>query len=230
MTPPLRALALVTVLLVAVLPATAFAGRRDAASTAAGAGGTTAGASAAGGTTHWVFTPRERQFLPHTSNQGWWSNTHNATNDNDNYTVGRCCGGGEFRNFFTFHLTGLTGTVVSATLVLKRYDARGGHEAYRLSSVATAAKKLNHNVGISPAIFKDLGRGTVYGTYRLSTTDSGASTYQLPLNDNARAAIHKAAGGFFSVGGKLTSLQNGGALFLSSGGRGPQELIVTTSP
>jgi hypothetical protein len=220
MTPPPRGLVVATILILFALPSTALAGARATSSPAT---------PSAVATKTWTFTPRERQFLPHTSNQGWWSNTHDATNDNDNYTVGRCCGGGQFRNFFTFHLTGLTGTVVSATLVLKKYDARGGQETYRLSNVATAAKKLNHNVGTNPTIFKDLGRGTVYGTYRLSTTGSRDSVYELPLNENARAAIHKAAGGFFSVGGKLTTLQNGGALFLLSGGRGVQELIVTTS-
>jgi hypothetical protein len=184
------------------------------------------------GTTQWVFSTRDRRFLPHTSNQGWWSNTHDASNDNDNYSVGRCCGGGEFRNFFTFHLTGLTGSVISATLVLQKYDGRGGYEKYRLSDVTTSALKLNRNIGTNRAIFRDLGRGTGYGTYRLPTADGTRDdpVFELRLNANARAAIHRSAGAFFSLGGKILTLRDGGLLFSHSGGRGRQELIVTTSP
>jgi hypothetical protein len=225
-----RSLAVSILLLALALPATA-----DAVPTSPGAGGREPAGpwvTSRAGTTQWVFSTRDRRFLPHTSNQGWWSNTHDAENDNDNYSAGRCCGGGEFRDFFTFHLTGLTGTVVSATLVLQKYDGRGGYEKYRLSDVTTNAHKLNRNIGTNRAIFRDLGRGIGYGTFRLPTTDGTDAdpVFELRLNADARTAIHRAAGSFFSLGGKILTLRDGGLLFAHSGGRGRQELIVTTSP
>ncbi len=186
-----------------------------------------------GGTTQWVFSTRDRQFLPHTSNQGWWSNVHRASDSNDNYLTGRCCGGGEYRNFFTFHLTGLAGTVTSATLVLRKYEGRGGpFEKLRFYDVTTPTKKLNENRGRNPTIFRDLGRGTKYGTFRLSTEDetSPDDVFRLRLNLYAVADITRARGGFFSLGGHILTLKDGGFLFSGSGGRGRQELVVTTIP
>ena len=91
-------------------------------------------------------------------------------------------------------------------------------------------RKLNDNHGINLRIFKDLGRGTSYGTFRLPTKGDATDTYTLDLNANALDAIHNHAGGFFSIGGHLVSLRDGGFLFAQSGGRGPQELVVTTTP
>jgi hypothetical protein len=188
---------------------------------------------ASGGTRTWVFSTRDRQFRPHTSNQGWWSNTHRAEDSNDNYLVGRCCGGGEYRNFFTFHLGELAGDVVSATLVVRKYNGRGDpYERFRLVEVSTAARKLNDNRGRNLEVFRDLGRGERYGTFRVSTKDEANrdDVFSLDLNDQAERSIERAAGGFFSVGGRLVSLRHGGFLFADSGGRGRQELIVTTRP
>jgi hypothetical protein len=229
-----RPVGLALVVVLVALPGTAFARPNVPASPGIEATSEPARVAAgAGGTTQWTFSTRDRQFLPHTSNQGWWSNAHNAKDSNDNYVVGRCCGGGEFRDFFTFALNGLTGTVKSAQLVLRKFKGRGGpYEKYGLSDVATAAPKLNANSGEDPKIFKDLGRGTGYGVFRLSTKDETTpdDVFTLNLNANALSAIHKAAGGFFSIGGMLLSLKNGGFLFAGSGGRGQQELIVTTKP
>ena len=230
---PRKPIALIVLLLVAI-PGTALARPDQPASPATG-GDRSADprVSVHGGTTRWVYSTRDRQFLPHTSNQGWWSNVHRATNSNDNYLTGRCCGGGEYRNFFTFHLTGLTGTVTSVTLVLRKYEGRGGpFEKLRFNDVTTPAKKLNENQGRNPTIFRDLGRGIKYGTYRLSTADetSPDDVFKLRLNHYAVADIWRARGGFFSLGGQVLSLRDGGFLFSGSGGRGRQELVVTTTP
>lgn len=230
---PRRPVVLIVLLLVA-LPGTALAGPDQPALPATG-GDRSADprVTVLGGTTQWVFSTRDRQFLPHTSNQGWWSNVHRATDSNDNYLMGRCCGGGEYRNFFTFHLTGLTGTVTSATLVLRKYEGRGGpFEKLRFNDVTTPPKKLNENQGRNIAIVRDLGRGTKYGTYRLSTADetSPDDVFRLRLNLYAVADISRARGGFFSLGGHILTLKDGGLLFSGSGGRGRQELIVTTIP
>jgi hypothetical protein len=230
---PRRPLVFIVLLLLA-LPGTALARPDQPASPATGRERSAhPRVSVAGGTTQWVFSTRDRRFLPHTSNQGWWSNTHRATDSSDNYLTGRCCGGGEYRNFFTFHLTGLTGTVTSATLVLRRYEGRGGpFENLRFYDVTTPTRKLNDNQGTNPVIFRDLGRGRKYGTYRLSTADetSPDDVFRLRLNLYAVADISRARGGFFSLGGHILTLKDGGFLFSHSGGRGRQELVVTTIP
>jgi hypothetical protein len=229
---PRRSIALIVLLLVAI-PGTALARPDQPSPTAGGDGSADPRVTVTGGTTRWVFSTRDRQFLPHTSNQGWWSNVHRATDSNDNYLAGRCCGGGEYRNFFTFHLTGLTGTVTSATLVLRKYEGRGGpFEKLRFNDVTTPARKLNDNQGRNLTIFRDLGRGIKYGTYRLSTADetSPDDVFKLRLNHYAVADIWRARGGFFSLGGQILTLRDGGFLFSGSGGRGRQELIVTTIP
>jgi hypothetical protein len=230
---PRRPIALIALLLVAI-PGTALARPdRPASPTSGGDRSADPRVTVGSGTTQWVFSTRDRQFLPHTSNQGWWSNVHRATNSNDNYLTGRCCGGGEYRNFFTFHLTGLTGTVTSATLVLRKYEGRGGpFEKLRLYDVKTPAWRLNHNHGRDLPIFRDLGRGIKYGTYRLSTADetSRDDVFKLRLNLYAVADISRARGEFFSLGGHILTLRDGGFLFSGSGGRGRQELVVTTMP
>jgi hypothetical protein len=188
-------------------------------------------AAAAGGTT-WVFSTDQTQFRPGTSNQGWWSNQDLTRNSNDNYIVGRCCGAADHRNFFTFDLSELDGTVVSATLVVRKFLGRGAAtETLRLFDVLTEAATLNDNRAIVPRIYKDLGRGHRYGTFALSTVDemSRADVFELSLHERALPDIQSAAGGFFSIGGRLLTAEDGGFLFGGSSGHGKQLLLVETA-
>ena len=186
----------------------------------------------AGGTTTWVFSTDQSEFRPGSSNQGWWSNQAITRSSNDNYIVGMCCGGGDLRNFFTFDLSGLDGTVVSATLVIRKFAGKGEPtETLRLSDVLTDAASLNDNRAIVPRIYKDLGRGHRYGTFQLSTVDetSRADVFELSLLERALTDIQSAAGGFFSIGGRLLTSEDGGYLFGGSSGHGKQLLIVQTA-
>lgn len=186
----------------------------------------------AGGMTTWVFSTDQSQFRPGTSNQGWWSLQDFTRSSNENYIVGMCCGGGDHRNFFTFDLSGLDGTVVSATLVVRKFLGKGEPtETLRLFDVLTDAASLNDNRAILPRIYKDLSRGHRYGTFELSTADetSRADVFELPLLELALADIQSAAGGFFSIGGRLLTSEDGGYLFGGSSGHGKQLLIVQTA-
>jgi hypothetical protein len=185
----------------------------------------------AGGTTTWVFSTDQSQFTPGTSNQGWWSDQDITRSSNDNYLVGVCCGAAH-RNFFTFDLSELEGTVVSATLVVRKFSGKGEPtETLRLFDVVTDAAALNDNRAIVPRIYKDLGRGHRYGTFDLSTADetSRADVFELPLLELALSDIQSAAGGFFSIGGRLLTSEDGGFLFGGSSGHGKQLLIVQTA-
>jgi hypothetical protein len=185
----------------------------------------------AGGTTTWVFSTDQSQFRPGSSNQGWWSDRDITRSSNENYIVGICCGAAH-RNFFTFDLSELDGTVVSATLVVRKFFGKGEPtETLRLFDVVTDAAALNDNRAIVPRIYKDLGRGRRYGTFELSTADeaSRADVFELSLLERAISDIQSAAGEFFSIGGRLLSSEDGGYLFGGSSGHGKQLLIVQTA-
>ena len=129
------------------------------------------------------------------------------TNDSPNYSTGKT-GTHLLRNFFTFDLSSLTGTVVSARLEVVRYfyDSPDDSETLGLFDVSTDAATLNNNTGTSATIFNDLGTGVSYGTFVVNRyTHSSTETLIFSLNAAAIADIN-AASGFFSIGGSLQSL------------------------
>jgi hypothetical protein len=232
MRPRLRAV-MVALLLVSLPPAAALADPSESSSRHPTDGSSHARVrGSAAGTATWVFSTDQSQFRPGTSNQGWWSNQDITRSSNDNYIVGVCCGAGDHRNFFTFDLSELDGTVVSATLVVRKFFGKGEPtETLRLFDVLTDPATLNDNRAIVPRIYKDLGRGHRYGTFELSTADetSRADVFELSLADRALSEIQSAAGGFFSIGGRLLTSEDGGFLFGGSSGHGKQLLIVQTA-
>jgi hypothetical protein len=62
-----------------------------------------------------VFTTAQSPFTPGVLNQGWYSRSMLDNDSNDNYLAAHTPEL-DFRNFFTFDLAGLTGTLRSATL------------------------------------------------------------------------------------------------------------------
>jgi hypothetical protein len=102
-----------------------------------------------------------------------------------------------------------------------------------LSDVSTDAATLNHNDGVSAAIFDDLGGGTSYGSFSIDIVPF-VTEVTLPLNVAALMDIQAAAGGFFSVGGKLNDIKPGErrAIFgnTASNMGGVQALILETEP
>jgi hypothetical protein len=172
-------------------------------------------------------------------NQGWWSATAPNTNTNDNYFTGERDDGAILRSFFTFDLSSLnlTGqTITAATLELTRfgYESNDPGETIGFFDVSTPAATLNNNTGASPAIFADLGTGKSYGTFVVGDYPfSSVLTLAFTLNSNALADISTAAGGFFSIGGALTSLTPGGgeneAIFTGGTRVGVRRLTVDTA-
>lgn len=179
-----------------------------------------------------TFNTSDRQFDRGVDNQGWWSATGPNVNTNDNYFAGSTCRDStcsaidQTRNFFTFDLASLSGTVVSATLELRRSFNQSPTATYQLFDVSTDARTLNNNTGTSGAIFDDLGTGHNYGVFQV-TNGGRDDTLQFTLNGAGRADIQAASGRFFSIGGDVL----GGFLFGGSDGRagsGIQRLVVTT--
>ena len=99
--------------------------------------------------------------------------------------------------------------------------------------MSTPAATLNNNTGASAAIFADLGTGKSYGTFVVGDYPfSSVLTLAFALNSNVLADISTAAGGFFSIGGALTSLTPGGgeneAIFTGGTRVGVRRLTVDT--
>jgi hypothetical protein len=157
-----------------------------------------------------TFRTSDAEFTPGSHNQGWWSGSMNNVTGNDNYIVGMPDGVHQLNNYFTFNLAGLTGTVLDASLVLGQGIGSGAagvgpaiDVAYSLYDVSTKPARLNdESASWNAAIYNDLGSGTSYGTYSLSTGASGG-TDTLALNSAGLAAIDSAAGGYLSIGGSL---------------------------
>lgn len=189
-------------------------------------------ATALAATDH-TFSTSQSRFKPQSANQGWYSSRLDNGDANDNYIVGQCCGRKRsnsfaFRNFFTFDLRAFTGYVLEAELVLSLFDGLGPPNLnFKVSEVTTPASRLNRNGKPSKTIYRDLGTGTSYGTFSISTLEGGKVT--LTLNAAALAGIQAAQGHFFSMGGRIMDDRTKRALFLGSGEQGTQELVVTTA-
>ena len=184
-------------------------------------------ASATAQTTQ-TFTTSENEFDPGVRNQGWWSVTLSNGDSNDNYFVG-VSGPDSLRNFFTFDLSSAC-PASSVTLQLTRFD-QTGTLTYALFDVSTPAATLNNNSGVSQTIFDDLGSGTSFGSFPVA---DGAETdiLSFPLNTAGVAAFNAARGGFFSIGGSITTPVTGlGYIYGFSGGPvGTQQLTATCLP
>jgi hypothetical protein len=187
------------------------------------------------------FDTSQSPFTPGQEDQGYYQLTE-ARTVNSNYFVGQIDGGGGrvavWRNFFTFDLGSLDPglEIVSATLQLRRYSSATGFGdvTYQLWDVATDAQALNQTTAIDLNIFDDLGSGTSYGEFAVSTdagTDPG-ETLSFQLDAAALADIRSAAGGFFSIGGSLDApgLAGSFTLFSGSGAAGIQRLVLDVRP
>jgi RTX calcium-binding nonapeptide repeat (4 copies) len=187
--------------------------------------GTTPIASPAPG--KFLFNTSDSQFDAGVDNQGWWSPDNKNNDINDNYIAGRSVGA-FYRDFFTFDLSSLKSRVYRATLKLRRYrDLGSPTETWVLFDVSTGARKLNNNHGMNASIYRDLGTGSRYGTFHPSTEGRNDSEVRsFALNENAVARINAARGRFFSIGGNVTSAEDGGTLFAFSTGHGIQRLVL----
>jgi hypothetical protein len=170
-----------------------------------------------------VFTTAQSPFVPGSLNQGWVSTDHARDPSNDNYYVANWFDDDQTRNFFTFDLSGLAGTVQSVVLeVVNPVPIWGG--TYGLFDVTTDARRLKTEAGFDNAIFADLGSGTSYGTFVVSPAMTGV--LRLALNPAGIAAVGTARGGFFSIGGAILGE---GALFADTRGM-VVRLLVDSGP
>lgn len=167
-----------------------------------------------------TFSTSDSPFTPNVPNHGWWSDTASNSDGNISYAVGedrRPSFEKTIRNFFTFDLSSLIDIAVSARLELVRgtYSSTDASETLELFDVTTDPAVLNYNSGASSTIFNDLGTGTSYGAFVVEQyATSAIETLDLQLNSAALADINSSKGGFFSIGGALTTIDNSDELEL----------------
>ncbi|WP_282610224.1 hypothetical protein [Pelagibius sp. Alg239-R121] len=150
-----------------------------------------------------------------------------------NYITGGLANGAEFRSFFNFDLSGVTGTVTEAvlTLSLNRTVALSPDpsESIAFFDVTESLPDLIDGSG-GRAAFDDLGSGRRYGFGTLST-DLTSGVLSVALNALALLDLNAAIGGDFALGGALTSLSGETELlfgFSNLGQQQPTQLNLTT--
>ena len=131
--------------------------------------------------------------------------THNPSLEN--YLTGFT--GTEYRSFFVFDLSSVSGTINSATLrlfnpevsqFLHGYVSPDPSETLNFYDVTTPAAAITGNAaGI--AGFNDLGSGTLYGSRSVSAANNG-TVIETALNSSAIAAM-SSANGLFLLGGAV---------------------------
>ena len=143
---------------------------------------------------------------------GWYfqNGTHNPSNQN--YIVGNCTScalSGEYRNWFVFDLSGVSGTapVLSASFSLYSNNVTLTSGNYYLNDVNTPINDLVSGTGGVNA-FNDLGTGSSYG-YRFyqSATDSN-QFYTISLNSTAILGLNEAiaaGAGKWAIGGAFAA-------------------------
>ncbi len=211
------------------------------ASTAAGSvAPDAAGTSAAASCQVVGFDTSQSRFRPGLDNQGTvWGNAIEPPSgyweDSAAYAVGfEWEAPYELRNHFTFDLSALApGSATHAVLVLRNGNdwSYGPGGLFRIREVVTGARALNLHTAHPGRVFADLGKGPVYGAKNITEATTTGPVIRIPLNDTGLAAVNEAAGGFFSVGGRLTNPDAGFFSILwrsTSSSYGVQRLLLTT--
>jgi hypothetical protein len=183
-----------------------------------------------------------REFDSGVLNQGWWSDFAGNNTYNDNYSISLSWTAPSYpnqqgivtRDFFTFDLSSISGTIQSATLLLQRGNSGSPNPTETISfwDVQTPAAVLNNNYGPDASIVNDLGSGKNYGSFQVAMSGPTSEVLAFDLNANAVADLNANIGGFFSVGGSLDGQPASGVYrYIFGVTQGiPAELQVTVVP
>jgi hypothetical protein len=158
--------------------------------------------------------------------QGWirQDGAGNGSFASNNFIAGNCgandCGIGEFRNFFRFDVSSISGPISSAVLKLNTSNVQPEQAAtvgYSISSTSSLT-------------FADLGTGTLFGSRNYTNADD-FTVQSIALNGAGLAAL-LAGGTDFIISGRVTSPTLFGPSeanqFVFGSSFGGAELVVTT--
>jgi hypothetical protein len=153
------------------------------------------------------------------------------------YPVGFDSGGArEYRGYFGFDLTSLSGaTVYGATLAILEPSSPGngysGPVGGLTLTIGGYSGVFNQLSSGSSTVFNQLGSGPVFGSVLTTAADNGTQV-QISLNAAGISAITAAEGGKIAFGGYLTGTGAGGdnSIFQWSGyaqGQAPAAITLT---
>lgn len=175
------------------------------------------------------------------SDNGWFGSNGTHNNINTNIITG-VSGGRTYRNFQVFDISGLIGTVTSATLTYRAGNGQylaDASETVTLFDVTTPASAFGAsypaNSSTGRAIYTDLGTGTVFGSTTVFRPTNGNTMPEVAITLNAdgiSALMQSIANGagFFVLGAALTSQDGNDRLWaFSSGGQATRLSIETAS-
>jgi hypothetical protein len=169
---------------------------------------------------------------------GWYSDSgrHNPTVSN--YVVGecatpQCAQPAVFQNFFVFDLTAISGSILTATLVVENptngYLSGDSSETWTTFDVTTPIPSLVAGGYNLTAIYEDLGSGANYGSIVVMPT---TTLVQVDLNNAALTALNASTHSQFAVGGALTTLDaqaNREWVFGNSGATNVRRLVLSVA-
>ena len=146
-------------------------------------------------------------FALASTNTGWVDDSGFGNNDNPNYIAGSI-DNAEYRNYFTFDLSNVLGTITEATITITMPDggivSDDANEIFALSSVGSVVD-VNDVISGNTSLFNDLGDGGFIGS---SILTSASGTVNINLNqeflDNANNSNK------ITIGGSLISLEHDG--------------------
>ncbi|WP_321394328.1 PEP-CTERM sorting domain-containing protein [Emcibacter sp.] len=155
---------------------------------------------------------------------GWYDQTGYHQSPNRNIVVGYFLV--QYRNWFAFDLSSLSGPVSSASITVRAngsYITRDSSETFQLNEFSGDVTALAAGGTGLTSMFDDLGDGDNYGSYEyFGTSGSPMDQFSIDLSmaalDDINAAI--LGDGLFALGGSLASL---------SGQTGATEAIFTAS-
>ncbi|MFH2063676.1 MAG: Ig-like domain-containing protein [Pseudomonadota bacterium] len=137
------------------------------------------------------------------SNRGWWRNDGFHNQDDNSTIVGRIYDNINYvsrfyRSYFSFDLSGVTGSVASAVLRIEvvDYNTINPSETVKIYDVSTSAALLEANAVNRTDIYTDIGSGTLYGSHILSLADR-ETVIQTQLE---RVNLNTYLGSYFSIG------------------------------
>lgn len=154
-----------------------------------------------------IATTAGNFFVP-TSASGWWRNGDGLHEQiNSNYIAGELFDFvvNNYNNFFTFDLSSITGSVLSASLTLYTYDTAGPdplvYSLFDIISPLSDVRADGHNL----SIYNDLMSGANYGSFSYSHADED-KIRSITLNDAGIGALNSALGGEFGIGGSVAPI------------------------
>ncbi len=143
-----------------------------------------------------------------------------------NYVTGMYTGAGqnEYRSFFGFDLSGVTGSITGASITITTAGFGGGAASADVGffDYSGSYSALIGNSG-GVAAFNDLGNGNLYGSQIVSTSTSG---FTIVLDAAALTDLNAAEGGTFVAGGALIGAPVGTFVFGGSSFDPPTQLTL----